>query len=63
MNTSNEHLCYFKTEQIAKVGDIIATCRHGNCKILEVGNGELIVENIFTKEISAELTSDCDFLQ
>lgn len=54
---------YFKSEQIPEVDDIIATCRHGQCRILEITPEAMLrVENIYTNEEFFEYPDECDYL-
>jgi hypothetical protein len=60
--TNPVHLCYYKTNQIAKVGDIATFGKNGACRILEIKNGEAEGENLITKEICHSFVSDLDFI-
>lgn len=53
---------YYKTETTARLGDIVATCRFGQCKVVQLSEGEILCENILTKETSWEITNDCDLI-
>jgi hypothetical protein len=53
---------YFKSQNKAKVGDVIATCRNGHCEVIKKSEGMLIVKNLSTNETFSEYPSDCDFL-
>jgi len=62
MPKNPEHLCYYKTNQIAKVGDIAIFGKNGNCRILQIVPGEAYGENLITKECFWSFTSDLDFV-
>jgi hypothetical protein len=53
---------YHKTQIFAKIGDVVATCRFGQCKVIQINSGEILCENIFTKEQSWQITNDCDLI-
>lgn len=48
--------------QTAKVGDTIA-CGFGHCKVVKLGNGELLLRNLMTKETAHRFSSDCDLIE
>jgi len=56
--------CYFKTNAVALLGDIIATGSMGQCKVIDrlEGGCTLHVENLMTKETAYVYTSDCDLI-
>ena len=62
MPKNPEHLCYHKTNQIAKVGDVAIFGKNGNCRIIWLGGGEAHGENLFTKETFWSFISDLDFV-
>lgn len=55
---------YYKTETPPKISDTVATCRFGQCKVIDIdtNNGYTLCRNIFTSEESWEITSDCDLI-
>lgn len=62
MSENPSYLCYYKTNQIAKVGDIAVFGKNGSCRILSISNGEAEGENLFTKEHVWSFISELDFL-
>ena len=61
MAKNPEHLCYYKTNQIAKIGDVAIFGKNGNCRILRISRGEAEGKNLITGEIFWSFVSDLDF--
>lgn len=54
---------YYNSEQMAKIGDLIATCRFGQCKILSfIDQNTAEVQNVYTTEIFQVYIDECDYL-
>lgn len=54
---------YYKSEQVAKIGDLIATCRYGHCRIISfVDGGTAEAKNILTDEIFHVFVDECDYI-
>lgn len=48
---------------MAKIGDLIATCRFGQCKILSfIDQNTAEVQNVYTTEIFQVYIDECDYL-
>ena len=54
---------YYESTESAQPGDIIATCRFGQCEVIELADGLILVQNILTKELAHEFTCDCDLIK
>lgn len=55
---------YFRSSEVAQVGDIMQTGRYGPCRILAFqADGEAEIQNTHTKESGwVVLVSECDFI-
>ena len=54
---------YFKSDIDAKIGDMVATGSFGQCRVIGFLDGEMEVENIFTKERGFVFSDDCDLIE